>query len=51
MTTGMFLFMLFQAWLMIAVAHPVRNKSNAAFYHTFIWFIAWLSYTFAWGKG
>lgn len=41
MSNAMFVFLIAQAWLMIAVAHPIQTKSNAAFVHASLWLIVW----------
>lgn len=42
MTNAQLVFIIFQVWLMLAVAHPLHTKSNACLIHAAIWLGVWI---------
>lgn len=42
MSNTQFVLLLAQVWLMICVAHPLKEKSSAAFMHSAVWMSMWL---------
>lgn len=42
MTNAQLIFLIFQTWLLVAVAHPLRQKSNACFVHAVMWLAVWI---------
>lgn len=42
MTNTQLIFLIFQAWLIVAVAHPLHQKSNACFIHSLLWMGVWI---------